>query len=66
MNENEQLHQDFLQDFTELLKKYKAEFEIMEGIPEVYFHYTFNEDSDIVREHSNFILPNYINPNLND
>ena len=66
MNDPKQLHQDFLQDFTELLKKYKAEFEIMEGIPEVYFQYILNGDSDIVREHSIFIPPNYINPNLND
>lgn len=63
MNESEQLHQNFLHEFTELLKKYKAEFEMMDGTPEVYFHYILNGDLGITREHSNFIIPNYINPN---
>lgn len=63
MTNTEQLHQDFLQDFTELLQRYNAEFEMMEGIPEVYFQYICNEDADVIREYSTFNLPNYINPN---
>lgn len=63
MTDTEQLHQDFLNDFTELLKRYNAEFEMIEGSPEVYFHYICNEDADVIREHSDFTLPDYINPN---
>lgn len=63
MTDKEQLHQDFLRDFTELLQKYNAEFEMVDDVPEVYFHYICNEDADVIREHSDFILPNYINPN---
>jgi hypothetical protein len=63
MTDTNQLHQDFLNDFTELLQLYNAEFELMEGIPEIFFHYISNENADVIREHSNFNLPNYINPN---
>jgi hypothetical protein len=63
MTDNNQLHQDFLRDFTELLQLYNAEFEMMEGIPEVFFNGVWNEDGDTIRPQSNFNLPNYVNPN---
>lgn len=63
MTDTNQLHQDFLRDFTELLEKYNAEFEVVDGIPEIFFHYIWGEDVDVIRECSHFNLPNYINPN---
>ena len=63
MTDTEQLHQDFLNDFNELLKKYKAEFELMEGIPEIFFHGGMVEGQKELRNCSSFTLPNYINPN---
>lgn len=63
MTDTEQLHQDFLRDFTELLQRYNAEFDMSDDNPEVYFHYICNENADIIREHSTLNLPNYINPN---
>lgn len=63
MTDNDQLHQEFLNDFTELLRKYKAEFEMMEGFPEIFFHGGIVEGQKGLRDYSNFTLPNYINPN---
>ena len=63
MTDTEQLHQDFLRDFTELLKKYKAEFDMVEDKPEIYFHGGQVEGQDNLRSYSFFTLPNYINPN---
>lgn len=60
MTDTNQLHQDFLNDFTELLKKYKAEFEMIEGSPEIFFHGGKVEGQDGLRDYSNFTLPNYI------
>lgn len=60
---NEQLHQDFLRDFTELLKKYKAEFDMVEDTPEVFFHGGQVEGQKGIRDWSSFVLPKYINPN---
>ena len=63
MTDTEQLHQDFLRDFTELLKKYKASFEMTEFDPYVWFNNVFDGDGNVVREGSEFKLPDYINPN---
>jgi len=63
MTNTEQLHQDFLRDFTELLQRYNAEFDMCDDTPEVFFHYISDENADIIREHSTLNLPNYINPN---
>ena len=63
MTDTNQLHQDFLRDFTKLLEKYKAEYELIEDIPEVFFHYILDEDVNVIRECSTFTMPDYINPN---
>jgi predicted protein tyrosine phosphatase len=72
MTETEQLHQDFLRDFTELLKKYNAVFEVEETsngynshrVPCIDFPSNYDYTSDkLVRDYSNLQLPDYINPN---
>ena len=72
MIDNEQLHQDFLNDFTELLKKYNAIFEVNDygdgynshrvACIEFSSNYDYVNDNS-VRDFSEFQLPDYINPN---
>ena len=62
MTDTQQLHQDFMRDFNELLQRYIAEFEVYDGIPEICFHGIY-QDGDTVRPYSDITLPNYINPN---
>ena len=61
MTDIEQLHQDFLRDFNELLQRYDAEFEVAVNVPEVFFHGIY-QDGETIRPYSYIILPNYINP----
>ena len=64
MTDTDQLHQEFLNDFTELLRKYKAEFDMVEcHDPEVFFHGGQVEGQEGIRSWSSFVLPRYINPN---
>jgi hypothetical protein len=72
MTDTEQLHQDFLKDFTELLEKYNAIFEMGDTGEDYYSHrvacieFSSNYDyvSDkLVRDYSTLQLPDYINPN---
>lgn len=63
VTDTEQLHQDFLRDFTELLKKYNASFEMTEYDPYVCFVSVLDGDNNVVREESEIQLPDYINPN---
>ena len=72
MTETEQLHQDFLKDFTKLLKKYNARFEVEDmgdgynshRVPCIGFNSQYDNVSDyLVRDYSTIELPNYINPN---
>jgi hypothetical protein len=67
----EQLHQEFLCDFTELLKKYNARFEVeymddgyySHRVPCIEFNSQYDYVSDnLVREYSTIELPDYINP----
>lgn len=60
--DTQQLHQNFLKDFTDLLRKYNAEFEMMEGSPEIWFFSTTGEDGSRIRSYSYFNLPNYVHP----
>lgn len=62
MTDTEQLHQDFLSEFTQLLQRYNAEFEMLEGVPEVFFHGVWDENGDTIRSQSAFALPNFIGP----
>lgn len=71
MNNSNQLHQDFLNDFVKLLKKYDATFEVCDrgcneyysnNVPCVQFSSQYNQDEEQVRDFSEFELPDYINP----
>jgi hypothetical protein len=58
----EQLHQDFMRDFNELLQRYNAEFEVYDGIPEICFHGIY-QDGETIRSYSEITLNTNINPN---
>ena len=62
MTDIEQLHQDFLREFNELLQRYDAEFEVYEDVPEVCFRGIY-QDGETIRPWSDMTLPRYINPN---
>jgi hypothetical protein len=62
MADTEQLHQDFLRDFNELLQRHGAEFEMMEGTPEIFFHGIY-QGGETIRPYSYITLPSYVNPN---
>ena len=72
MTKTEQLHQEFLNDFTKLLEKYNAIFEMDDTGLDYYSHrvaciefssnYDYGSD-ELVREYSTLQLPDYINPN---
>ena len=62
MTDTEQLHQDFLREFSELLQRYDAEFEVCEDVPEVFFHGIY-QDGETIRPFSYITLPRYINLN---
>jgi hypothetical protein len=72
MTDTEQLHQDFLRDFKELLQRYNARFEVEDmgdgynshRVPCIGFnseYYIVN--GNLVRDYSTIELPDYINPN---
>ena len=64
MVETDQLHQDFLKDFTELLEKYNASFEIYTDGPHIVFTSQYDYMSDkLVRGYSTIQLPDFINSN---
>jgi hypothetical protein len=62
MTDTEQLHQDFMRDFNELLKRYDAVFELYDGIPEINFNGIY-QDGETIRSYSEITLNTYINPN---
>ena len=62
MTDIEQLHQDFLREFNELLQRYDAEFEVYEDSPEIVFNGIY-QDGETIRPWSDMTLPRYINPN---
>lgn len=69
-----QLHQEFLNEFKQLLEKYDATFEVCDiggcgeyypnDVPCVQFssQYDLKEDK-LIRDYSQLELPGYINPN---
>lgn len=72
MIDTKQLHQEFLDDFTKLLEKYNAIFEMGDTGVDYYSHrvacieFSSNYDNvsdELVREYSTLQLPDYINPN---
>lgn len=62
LSHTEQLHQDFMRDFNELLKRYDAGFDVYDGIPEIYFRGIY-KDGQTIRSYSEITLNTYINPN---
>ena len=68
MTNKEQLHQNFLKDFNELLEKYNAIFQvsdILDGfVPSIVFPSYYDYETDkLAREYSILELPTYINSN---
>lgn len=63
MDDTQQLHQDFLQDFTELLQRYNAEFERGSGhygeTSEIFFNGIY-EDGETIRPYSYITLPSFL------
>jgi len=71
MTNTEQLHQEFITDFTKLLEKYNAIFEVNDygdgytshRVACIDFPSNYDYVSDeLVREYSTLQLPDYINP----
>jgi hypothetical protein len=62
ITDTQQLHQDFMRDFNELLKRYGAVFELYDGIPEIYFNGIY-QDGEAIRSYSEITLNTYIDPN---
>lgn len=60
--DTEQLHQDFLRNFNELLQRYNAELDHDDGTPVIYFHGIY-QDGETIRPYSEIALPRYISPN---
>ena len=66
MTNKEQLHQNFLKDFKELLEKYDAIFQVSDIIdccvPSIVFPSYYDYENDrLAREYSILEIPNYIN-----
>jgi hypothetical protein len=60
MTDTEQLHQNFLRDFTELLQRYNAEFELCSsGVSEICF-FGIYEHGETIRPYSYFTLPSIL------
>lgn len=62
MTDIKQLHQDLLRDFSELLRRYDAGFQVAGCQPEIVFHGIY-QDGETIRPWSDMTLPRYINPN---
>lgn len=70
-NSDEQLHQDFLNEFKQLLEKYGSTFEVCDigteyysnRVPCVQFSSQRDESGSMVRDFSQLELPDYITPN---
>ena len=63
MADTEQLHQNFLRDFTELLQRYNAKFERGSGHYGELSEITFNgiyENGETIRPYSDFTLPSIL------
>jgi hypothetical protein len=69
-NEQQEIIDAFMSDFTELLRRHNAIFDVCEGDDyargsvEIDFRAIYDYEKDkLVRPWTNFQLPNYINPN---
>lgn len=64
-NSSKQLHQDFLNEFMQLLEKYDATFEVCDNdVPYVQFSSQYDlEEDKLIRGYSQLELPDYITSN---
>ena len=69
--DNKQITDAFMQDFTELLKKYNATFEVyidndgfdnFTPIADVDFNAVYDDEGNTVRPYINFHMPDWIKP----
>ena len=67
-DEQQEIIDAFMSDFTELLRRYNASFDVCDSgcytRAEIDFDVIYDYEKDtLVRPYINFQLPNYINPN---
>ncbi len=70
MTEQQQITDAFMRDFEDLLRRYNAEFDLVQSdsgyndaTADIDFNPIYDENHNQVRPYINFQLPNYINPN---
>jgi hypothetical protein len=66
-NEQQEIIDAFMSDFTELLRRHNASFDVFDSgcytRAEIDFDGIYDENGNQVKPYINFQLPNYINPN---
>ena len=68
-DEQQQITDAFMRDFKDLLRRYDADFDLLQGddyihaTAEIDFKSIYDENHNQVRPYINFQLPNHINPN---
>jgi len=64
MTDSNEIRQNFIRDFEELLQRYNADFYRGSGYygetAEIYFNGIYTEDGETVRDCSDFIMPDQI------
>ncbi len=70
MTDQQQITDVFMRDFEDLLRRYNAEFDLVQSdsgyndaTADIDFNPIYDENGNQVRPYINFELPNYINPN---
>jgi hypothetical protein len=66
-DEQQEIIDAFMSDFTELLRRHNASFDVFDNgcytRAEIDFDGIYDENGNQVKPYINFQLPNYINPN---
>ena len=70
MTDQQQITDAFMRDFEDLLRRYNAEFDLVQSdsgyndaTADIDFNGIYDENGNQVRPYINFQLPNHINPN---
>jgi hypothetical protein len=70
MTDQQQITDAFMRDFEDLLRRYNAQFDLVQShfgpsdaTADIDFNAIYDENGNQVRPYINFELPNYINPN---
>jgi len=68
MTDQQQITDAFMRDFKDLLRRYDADFDLLQGddynaTAEIGFNGIYDENGNQVRPYIDFQLPNHINPN---